>query len=211
MEFSLSESLEDYLVDLLELSQRDCIVRLVDLARKRKVTLPSALEAVKTLAEKNFLVHKARGYIVLTDYGLEQARKIYEKKKILLSFLVDVLGVKPEIAIRDAHKIEHDISNETFDAIVKFVKTTHLNKEGKEEKMPLTLADLKVGESGKIVSIKDEAGKLKSKLLSMGATSGTVVKVKRLAPLGDPIEVLILDYHLSLRKSEAEQILVERI
>lgn len=211
MDFSLSESLEDYLIDLLELSENSFAVRLVDLARKRLVSLPSALEAVKILEKKNFLIHETRGYIKLTDYGLEQAKKIYEKKKILLQFLVDVLGVDLEVAIRDAHKLEHDISQETFEAIKKFTKLNSSNIKRKEAKMPLTLADLKVNESGKVVSIDEQAQKLKSKLLSMGVVPGTIVKVEKVAPLGDPIDILVLGYHLSLRKNEAEKIFVERI
>ncbi|MGB9770244.1 MULTISPECIES: DtxR family transcriptional regulator [Caldisericum] len=211
MDFSLSESLEDYLIDLLELSEKSFAVRLVDLARKRLVSLPSALEAVKILEKKNFLIHETRGYIKLTDYGLEQAKKIYEKKKILLQFLVDVLGVDLEVAIRDAHKLEHDISQETFEAIKKFTKLNSSNIKRKEAKMPLTLADLKVNESGKVVSIDEQAQKLKSKLLSMGVVPGTIVKVEKVAPLGDPIDILVLGYHLSLRKNEAEKIFVERI
>ncbi|MGC9172426.1 DtxR family transcriptional regulator [Caldisericum sp.] len=211
MDFSLSESLEDYLIDLLELSEKSFAVRLVDLARKRLVSLPSALEAVKILEKKNFLIHETRGYIKLTDYGLEQAKKIYEKKKILLQFLVDVLGVDLEVAIRDAHKLEHDISQETFEAIKKFTKLNSSNIKRKEAKMPLTLADLKVNESGKVVSIDEQAQKLKSKLLSMGVVPGTIVKVEKIAPLGDPIDILVLGYHLSLRKNEAEKIFVERI
>ncbi|MGC8576246.1 MAG: DtxR family transcriptional regulator [Caldisericum sp.] len=211
MDFSLSESLEDYLIDLLELSEKSFAVRLVDLARKRLVSLPSALEAVKTLEKKNFLIHETRGYIKLTDYGLEQAKKIYEKKKIVLQFLVDVLGVDLEVAIRDAHKLEHDISQETFEAIKKFTKLNSSNIKRKEAKMPLTLADLKVNESGKVVSIDEQAQKLKSKLLSMGVVPHTIVKVEKVAPLGDPIDILVLGYHLSLRKNEAEKIFVERI
>ncbi|MFU2158653.1 DtxR family transcriptional regulator [Caldisericum sp. AR60] len=211
MDFSLSESLEDYLIDLLELSEKSFAVRLVDLARKRLVSLPSALEAVKILEKKNFLIHETRGYIKLTDYGLEQAKKIYEKKKILLQFLVDVLGVDLEVAIRDAHKLEHDISQETFEAIKKFTKLNSSNIKRKEAKMPLTLADLKVNESGKVVSIDEQAQKLKSKLLSMGVVPHTIVKVEKVAPLGDPIDILVLGYHLSLRKNEAEKIFVERI
>ncbi|KGG80913.1 FeoA family protein [Caloranaerobacter azorensis] len=74
--------------------------------------------------------------------------------------------------------------------------------------MRRSLKDLKPGQSGKIVGIKGK-GAIKRRLMDMGVTGGTVVLVEGIAPLGDPIEVKIKDYKLTLRKSEAENIIVE--
>jgi Fe2+ transport system protein FeoA len=79
---------------------------------------------------------------------------------------------------------------------------------GKSKNM-LTLSQLKPGESATIRKIK-AVGSLKRKFLSMGLVPGEVVKVERVAPLGDPIDVTIKGYQLSLRKEEADSILVER-
>ncbi|KQC10384.1 MAG: iron transporter FeoA [Smithella sp. SDB] len=74
----------------------------------------------------------------------------------------------------------------------------------------MTLADLKTGESGKIVKIQ-LSGALKRRLMDMGVVAGTDVIVEKVAPLGDPIEVRIKSYALSLRLGEARQIEVEEI
>lgn len=72
----------------------------------------------------------------------------------------------------------------------------------------MTLADLKPGQSGKIIKIHI-AGALKRRLMDMGVIAGTPVRVEKIAPLGDPIEVHIKSYQLSLRKGEADKIDVE--
>ena len=70
------------------------------------------------------------------------------------------------------------------------------------------LSDLKVGTKAKILKITD-TGILKSKLLSLGFIKGEIVEIKKIAPLGSPIDVLIKNTHISLRKEEAEKIIVE--
>lgn len=72
----------------------------------------------------------------------------------------------------------------------------------------MTLADLKPGQSGKILKIH-LAGELKRRMMDMGVLAGTDVRVEKVAPLGDPIEVHIKSYQLSLRKGEAKEIEVE--
>ena len=72
----------------------------------------------------------------------------------------------------------------------------------------LPLSDLRVGESGVIVKM-DIKGKARHRFLAMGLIKGETVTVKRVAPLGDPIDFIVKGYHLSLRKSEASEILVE--
>ena len=72
----------------------------------------------------------------------------------------------------------------------------------------LPLSDLRVGESGVIVKMEIK-GKARQRFLAMGLIKGETVTVKRVAPLGDPIDFIVKGYHLSLRKSEASEILVE--
>jgi ferrous iron transport protein A len=73
----------------------------------------------------------------------------------------------------------------------------------------MTLRDLNPGESGTVVSI-GQKGPLKRRLMDMGITPGIGIKVVKVAPLGDPVEVNIRGYELSLRKDEAQQIIVEK-
>ena len=71
-----------------------------------------------------------------------------------------------------------------------------------------TLRDVKVGETAKVVKLHGE-GAVKRRIMDMGLTKGVEVYVRKLAPLGDPIEVNVRNYELSLRKADAEQIEVE--
>lgn len=76
--------------------------------------------------------------------------------------------------------------------------------------MVTTLYDLKQNESGIIIKL-GSTGKMKQRLIDMGVTTGTKVTMQRKAPFGDPLEFLILGYKLSIRKSEAKKIQIERI
>ena len=71
-----------------------------------------------------------------------------------------------------------------------------------------TLRDVKVGETAKVVKLHGE-GAVKRRIMDMGITRGVEIYVRKLAPLGDPIEVNVRDYELSLRKADAEMIEVE--
>ena len=71
-----------------------------------------------------------------------------------------------------------------------------------------TLRDVKVGETAKVVKLHGE-GAVKRRIMDMGITRGVEVYIRKLAPLGDPVEVNVRDYELSLRKADAEMIEVE--
>jgi DtxR family Mn-dependent transcriptional regulator len=239
MKYALSESLEDYLLGIFVVSKQKKVVRLKDIAKERQVKLPSVVNALKELSEKGLISHERYSYVAFTDKGLNEAKKLYDRHKTVFKFLHEILGATESVAEKDAHRMEHDLTASTLDRLTKFAefveifpqmggfhfleefkyfmktgKTPEIKyKEGevmnKTEEKPLS--ELKRGESGKIVRIKKDIGALKGKLLGMGAVPGTIVKVKKVAPLGDPIDILILGYHLSLRKDEAENIIVKGI
>jgi len=77
-----------------------------------------------------------------------------------------------------------------------------------ETKHDKTLRDVNIGESATVRKLKGE-GALRRHIMDMGITKGTVVHVRKVAPLGDPLEVTVRGYELSLRKSEAENVLVD--
>ena len=72
----------------------------------------------------------------------------------------------------------------------------------------MTLKDIKIGESAMVVKLEGE-GAIRRRIMDMGITKGTQIFVKRVAPLGDPIELTVRGYQLSLRKEDAKKILVE--
>jgi ferrous iron transport protein A len=77
--------------------------------------------------------------------------------------------------------------------------------------MNICLADMQVGESGKVSGIRPGEKSYRQKLLAMGLTPGTEFKIVRYAPVGDPVEIKVRGFSLSLRKHEANALLVERI
>lgn len=85
------------------------------------------------------------------------------------------------------------------------------SSKSKEWKTLVTLADLKPGDHAEILGYQDGDLKYKSKLLAMGLVKGVILHVLQVAPLGDPIEVGVLSYRLSLRKSEASVLLLKRV
>ncbi len=77
--------------------------------------------------------------------------------------------------------------------------------------MEQTLADIAVGETGKILGFDKGAQVYRQKLLAMGLVKGTEFVVARVAPMGDPVEIKVRDYSLSLRKDEAKALIVGRV
>lgn len=118
----LTENLEDYLYDIFEILKTAPIVRIKDLAKRRNVKLSSVVVAAKSLADKGFINYQKYGYITLTKKGFELAKKIDYKKKTLYKFLTEILKVDPETALKDAHKMEHDLSEESIEKIIEFTK-----------------------------------------------------------------------------------------
>ena len=81
--------------------------------------------------------------------------------------------------------------------------------EQQQSYSPRTLQDLVPGQSGMILSVGNQSGAVKRRLVDMGLTPGTTVKVTKVAPLGDPVEVTVRGYELSIRKGDAECIQVQ--
>lgn len=112
----LNESAENYLETILILSKKLPVVRSVDIANELGFKKPSISVAMKNLRNKDYITVTDAGFIYLTDSGKEIASMIYERHQLISSLLVQ-LGVPKDIAVKDACKIEHVISQTSFDAI----------------------------------------------------------------------------------------------
>lgn len=112
----LAESGEMYLETIYLLSQRNEYVISRDLADEMHFSKPSISRAVGLLKDNGYLTVDGNGHLYLTESGLSIATKIYERHTILTKLFV-MLGVDEKVAVEDACKIEHDISDETFEAI----------------------------------------------------------------------------------------------
>ena len=113
---ALHESAEMYLETIYELSQQQTSVRSIDVAEAMGYSKPSVSRAVGLLKQGGYLLMDKDGSLTLTDTGFALAEKIYERHEILTGLLVR-LGVSPETAAEDACKMEHVISDETFNAM----------------------------------------------------------------------------------------------
>lgn len=115
-----NESAENYLETILILSESRPVVRAVDIAAELDFKKSSVSVAMKKLRESNHITVTPEGFIYLTESGKEIADRIYERHKLLSSWL-ERLGVDPEVAVADACRIEHVISTESFEAIKKHI------------------------------------------------------------------------------------------
>ena len=112
------ESQEDYLEKILQISQKKESVHAIDIAREMSFSKPSVSVAMNKLKEAGYILINEKGEITLTESGLQIAEKTLEKHIILTKMLMS-LGVDEETAMEDACKMEHDISDKTWEAIKK--------------------------------------------------------------------------------------------
>ena len=118
---TIHKSAEDYLEAMLMLKEERGYIRSIDVAEKLGVTKPIVSYATKRLRESGYITLDSAGMIVLLPPGLEIAERMYERHKLLTELLMG-LGVSPDTARKDACEIEHDLSEETFEAIRKHAR-----------------------------------------------------------------------------------------
>ena len=118
---NLFESSEDYLERILMLKEKNGFVRAIDIANSMNFSKASVSIALKKLKEKNLVtVDDINGNISLTDEGHKIATSVYNRHKVLTRVFT-MLGVSEEVAKEDACKVEHAISEETFDKLTEYL------------------------------------------------------------------------------------------
>ena len=118
----LHESAEMYLETIYVLSQKTGSTRSIDVAEKMGYSKPSVSRAVGLLKKGGYITTVPDGSLVLTDEGKQAARDIFERHTVLTGLLTK-MGVSSDVADEDACKIEHVISDETLEAIKKFMNS----------------------------------------------------------------------------------------
>lgn len=113
---NIYESAEDYLESILRLREAQGTVRSIDVACDLGFSKPSVSVAMKRLRESGYILMGEGGLLTLTPSGEAIAQRIYQRHRLLTEFFVR-LGVSPEVAARDACKVEHDLSDETFEKL----------------------------------------------------------------------------------------------
>jgi DtxR family Mn-dependent transcriptional regulator len=228
--------MEDYLEAISVLGEKKGYIRVKDIAKYMKVKMPTVTSALNSLAKRNLVNHEKYEYVELTAQGTEIANDIRHRHDAMLSFLTDVLKMDSKTAEKNACQMEHGIDTETIDRILKLIECMKACPRGAPEclnrfdeyvktgKMPMATAceevkelgkgsdtvlrSLKPGTKAKVIKLSG-GGAVRRRIMDMGVIPGTTVEVEKVAPLGDPIEVKVKGYHLSLRKDEAANIIVE--
>ena len=118
---NVTEATENYLETLLILSKRLGEVHAIDICTELNYSRPTVSVFLKGLREKGFVEVDSNNHMWLTDTGRASAEPIYERHNILLRML-ELMGVDPELAAMDACKIEHDLSEEAYRCIRRFVE-----------------------------------------------------------------------------------------
>lgn len=222
---SLSLALEDYLEAMLNIQDSEKIIRVSDIAKKLNISKASVSQTIAKLKKLGLVNQESYNPVTLTFTGMETAKKIRNRHTLIKRFLTEILDVDSKIAEKDACLMEHVLSRTTINKISELLeKTEKLNDDNYFEKVNInskereimetvkikTLKELGKGRKGKIVKVTAKS-MIRKRFLEMGVTSGSEIEIIGVAPLGDPIEVLIKGYKLSLRKSEAADIFVEEV
>lgn len=120
----IMESAENYLETILILQKRNGSVRSIDIVNELDYTKPSVSIAMKNLRENGYIEMDSGGFITLLESGRKIAEKMYERHTFISDWLIS-LGVNPAVAVDDACRMEHVISEESFTAIKNHV---HMKK-----------------------------------------------------------------------------------
>ena len=117
----IHESAENYLETILILHKKKGQVRSIDIVNELEFTKPSVSVAMKNLRENGYIHMDADGYITLSEKGATIAEAMYERHTLLTNWLIQ-LGVSPDLAAEDACRMEHVLSEESFEAIKRHVQ-----------------------------------------------------------------------------------------
>ena len=118
----IQESGENYLETILILQNQNGFVRSIDVANQLDFTKASVSRAMSILKEAGLILMEQSGNLILTDTGRKKAGAVYERHTLIAKFLEMTLGVSPAIAAQDSCRIEHIISEESFERIKQFIQ-----------------------------------------------------------------------------------------
>ena len=189
-------------------------IKSIDIAKKLSISRPSVSAMVKRLVKEGYIIADRYSKIFLTDFGRNEARKIMHKHRVIEVFLTDVHGHNVDNVHKEAHKLEHAFSDESIEKLDSLLNNPKISPMGKRiphnnndgvKVMNMTLDKVKKGQTGRIIKVSG-SGSLHKRILDMGVVKGAKIKVEKVAPLGDPIEIKVKGYFLSLRKDEAKKI-----
>lgn len=208
----MDKAKEDYLSEIYRLQHRkNSSVGVSEISEVLKISKPSVSAMVRTLAEMGLVEFEPYKGISLTQKGTKEARKVLRKHHILEVFYTKVLKIKRNFH-QDAHKIEHDISDEATEQIDSLLHRPEISPKGKpipkSDSKVYVLSNLPEGKEGRILfsSINDES--MLKRLNALGLLPDSFVKVTRKVPRG-PIMLNIKGSEIALGKDITSKIFVE--
>jgi Mn-dependent DtxR family transcriptional regulator len=118
----IQESGENYLEVILNLEEKNGVVRSIDIARELGFSKPSISRAMRILKEAGYVSQAPYGNVSLTQAGRERAKSIYERHQLITRFLTESINLDDQTAEQDACRIEHVISEKTIDCIKNYLQ-----------------------------------------------------------------------------------------
>jgi DtxR family Mn-dependent transcriptional regulator len=231
------KSTQDYLKAIYNLTRNGDLVSTTEISQKLEVAPASVTEMLKKLSDDDYIKYEPYKGSVLTVKGLREAQKVTRKHRLLETFLSDVLHIGKDKVHKEACQMEHALSDEAEESLCRLLKhpdtcsddgktipacdlpfsnceeciklhNQGLEEVGKRNKNLISIRELKGGKFGKISFIRGEHNVLQ-RLLDMGLTPGTRVKVVKVAPMDGPVEVAVRGSKLALGQDIACNVFVE--
>jgi DtxR family transcriptional regulator, Mn-dependent transcriptional regulator len=231
------KSTQDYLKAIYNLTRNGDLVSTTQISQKLDVAPASVTEMLKKLSEDDYIKYEPYKGSILTVKGLREAQKITRKHRLLERWLADTLHIGKDKVHTQACQMEHTLSDEAEESLCRLLKhpdtcaddgktipacdlpfstceeciklhNQGLEEVGKRNKNLISIRELKGGKFGKISFIRGEH-KVLQRLLDMGLTPGTKIKVVKVAPMDGPVEVAVRGSKLALGQDIACNVFVE--
>lgn len=233
---TVTAALEDYLEAIFNLCRFNQAARSRDIAELLSVHKSTVTAALKSLGNLKLINYAPYEAVTLTPEGRRLAEDVAKRHSALRDFFINVLKVNQETAETAACGMEHAIPREIVEKLAAFAISMRncpqvaktfaesakgeckscLERAEREVAEPAatiahpTLAEIAPGGKAKVVGVRGR-GEMKKRLTEMGLTRGADVTVERVAPMGDPLDVKVRGYHLSLRREEADLVSVKKM
>jgi DtxR family Mn-dependent transcriptional regulator len=234
----MSASTEEYLEALYNLTQDGQSASTSSISKRLHIAPASVTEMLKKLAENGYVDYSPYQGVSLTTKGFEIAEKMTRKHRLLERFLHDVLHIGKDKVHKEACAMEHSLSDETERALCQALKSPAkcpdddkvippcnlgfsscdecrkrndavLEQVGKRNANVISMSSLREKQEGTIAFIRGD-NKVLRRLLDMGLTPGTLIKVNRIAPLKGPVEIAVRGSKLALGDEIACNVFVRR-
>lgn len=234
----MSESIEEYLEALYNLTQDGKSASTSDIAKRLNIASASVTEMLKKLAGNGYVDYLPYQGVTLTPKGFELAEKMARKHRLLERFLHDMLHIGKDKIHVEACAMEHALSDETERALCQTLKSPakcpddekiippcnldfsscqechdrgdNLEKVSKRKANVFPVASLKEKQEGTVAFIRGD-NKAIRRLLDMGLTPGTKIRISRIAPLKGPVEIAVRGSKLALGEEVACNVFIEKL